>query len=180
MISVDYVFIGLILLCIAVGAVIGFGKGLQLFACGIVGIIISIISCYFLFGLVLSFEFVQGWITKLTDYLSAVGSPICKFLLAIKIELIVVAIVLFILVQVSRKLLVVLVASIFEANNIVFKVINKALGAILCVVVFICLSLIVMQIMFMAGADGNALFEGSFFKLDWIFFNNPLTSIIKI
>ncbi len=181
MILVDYIAIGLVLLFGTIGTIVGFGKGLKFFTKGIVGILISVIVCYFLLGIVLNFGFVQKLTLRFVDYLGSEDNAFCKFLLTVRIEIIAVAVALFVLVQILRKLIVLLIVKVMETDNAIIKVINKTLGAVLNVAILIVLALIVMQITYFAiGEQGSVWFEGSFFRLDVVYLNNPLTSIIKI
>lgn len=181
MILADYIAIGLVLLFGTIGTIVGFGKGLKFFTKGIIGILISVVVCYFLLGIVLNFGFVQKLTLRFVDYLGCKDNAFCKFLLTIRIEIIAVAVALFVLVQILRKLIVLLIAKVMETDNAIIKVINKTFGAVLSIAILIGLALIVMQITyFVIGERGSVWFEGSFFRLDVVYLNNPLTSIINI
>lgn len=180
MVLADYVAIGLVVLTGTLGAAIGFGKGLKFLTSGVVGILISAVSCYFLFSLALSFSFVQSLTSKIADYFTSLDNGLGRFLSTIRIETISVAVVLFILVQVSRKIIVLIIAKALETNNVAVKVINKTAGAVLGIAVLVALSLIVMQITYMSGINEPSRLAGSFFRLDYVYLNNPLTSLIKL
>ena len=182
MMTVDIVAIILTLSFFVGGTLLGFGKTLKLLTGGIVGKIISVVVCYFLFGIVLSWPFVQDLLDRLILALQENGSTICKILLYIRLDLIVFAVALFIAVQIIRKWVVALLKSFFEINTKPMRVINKVLGAILGLVSLVILTLIVFQILaWIGGAEGDFYrsIQGSAFKIDEIFKNNPLNSIFE-
>ena len=180
MIAADWAAIVAVLVVGALGAFLGFGKGLKFFTGGIFGIIISVFVCYCIGGLVLDFKFVQEILNKFTSALTD-KNGFCDFLLKIRIDLIVYYIVLFIIVQLARILIVYILKHIAESNNVVFKVVNRTLGAIFFLIVFALIALFVFQIIHWIGGSTAAGFrlklEGSAFKLDKLFENNPLLSL---
>ena len=180
MILADYIAIGSFVLFGIVGAFIGFGKGLEVLTKGIFGIIISVVATYFLLGMVLSISFVQDFMLRINELLLAKGNGFCTFLVTIKFEVIVVAILLFVIMQILRKVVVLIISRVLESDNTVMKVVNKTMGALLSVTLMIGLALIVMQIVyFTSGTQASGWFKGSFFRLDYIYLHNPLTSLIK-
>ncbi|MBP5467282.1 MAG: hypothetical protein J6Y43_06960 [Clostridia bacterium] len=182
MITADVIAIITLAACILLGAALGFGKGLRFITGGIFGKIISIVICYFLFGIVLSFGFVQDLLLKFTTALSENGSWICNLLLNIRIDLIVFAIALFIVVQILRKIVVRIIANVMEMDNKVLSVINRLLGVVLLAAFAAMITLIVFQIIaWISGTDGaffNNL-QDSAFGLDKLFVNNPLNSVFE-
>lgn len=179
MITADYIVIILILASIIFGSAFGFGKGLKWFTSGTFGKIISVVVCYFLFGIVLNWWWVQVLLGKFTALLESSGSWICSFLLSIRIDLIVFALVLFIVVQILRMIVVGIIRSVMEIKNPVIRVINKFFGVLLFAVFAAVVGLIVFQVIaWVSGADGP-FFErlsGSAFGLDYVFANNPLNA----
>ena len=162
------------------GIFLGFGATLKLLTGGLVGKIISVVVCYFLFGVVLALPFVQALLDKLVTALHENGSGICQVLLYIRLDLIVFAVALFFAVQLLRIWLVSLVKTIFEMDRKPMRILNKLLGALLGVVSFIIVSLIVLQILWWIGGDDGDFFyaiEGSAFGIDFVYKNNPLNSI---
>lgn len=180
MVAADWIAIVAVLVICALGALLGFGKGLKFFTDGIFGIIISIIVCYCIGGLILDLKFVQEILNKFTGALTD-KNGFCNFLLKIHIDIIVYYIVLFIIVQLARILIVLILKNIVESNNKVFKTINRVLGAIFLLVVAALLALLVFQIIYWIGGSTAAgvrlKLDGSFFKLDKLFEHNPLTSL---
>lgn len=182
MITADIIVLAVLAACIVLGAALGFGKGLRFITGGIVGKLISLVICYFLFGIVLNFGFVQDLMQKLTTALNDNGSWICNLLLSIRIDLIAFAIVLFIVVQLLRKLVVHIIANVMEINNKVISVINRLLGIVLLVAFVVMLTLIAFQVIaWISGTDGAfySNLDGSAFGLDKLFVNNPLNSVFE-
>ncbi len=182
MILADYLIIFIVLVVSLIGVLVGFGRGLRILTKGIIGILISIINCYFLFGLIIHIGFVENFMNVIVNGLTNASNWFCDFLLLIRIEIITVAVILFILVTIIRKIVVSIISSIAESDHKVFKIINKSLGALLSVVAFIIIALIVMQIILVIQEEGSPIytfFKGSFFHLDEIYLNNPLSLIIE-
>lgn len=183
MVTADWIAIGLVAAALALGALVGFGKGLKVLTDGISGIIISIIICYCLGGLIMAMPFVQKLLLKITSSLSD-KNFFFDFLLKIHIEVVVYYILLFVAVELLRLPAVMLVKLILEINNPVFKIINKILGALLFLVVLAFVAMLAFQIIYwVQGAyDGSGLYgklQGSLFRLDKFYKNNPLASLPK-
>ena len=181
MVVMDFVIIGVALLFIILGLVLGFGKILEIFTSGIFGIIISIVVCYFIFGMVMNIPFVQTLLAKFVAKVSGSENAFVKLLLKIRIDAIALGIVLFILVQIVRIIIVAIIKGVMEAESPVMKFINKTLGVIVNVGIAIALMLIVFQIIYMVqGTEGNvyAAMEGSFFRLDKLYTHNPLNAMV--
>jgi len=183
MILVDYIAIGIIVLTLLCGVFAGFGKGLIFVTKGVVGMIISAVITWFLFGVVLSWGFVQDIIANFIASLESNGSAFCNFLITIRIDMILLGIVLFVIIQIIRLVILKFVKEVFESDNVAMKVLNKVLGVILFAAFFSVIILIAMQIAYMiSGPTGGVFnfFKGSAFKLDELYLNNPLNSFIKL
>ena len=142
----------------------------------------SVIICYFLFGIVLNWYFVRALMQKITDALQQDGSWICKVLLTIRLDLIVFAAVLFVVVQILRKLVVHIIATVMQADNKAISVFNRFLGVVLLTVFVAILTLVVFQVVaWVMGTEGGFYqnLQGSKLGLDTIFTNNPLNSIFE-
>jgi hypothetical protein len=124
MVLVDYIFIGILVGGLLLGSMVGFSGGLKFFTGGIFGKIISVVVCYFLFGIVLSWDFVQDLLSKFVTMLSEKNTGLTNLLLNIRIDLIVFGAALFVLVQIARRIVVSILAGIFGANNIIMVIIN--------------------------------------------------------
>lgn len=182
MTTADVVLIIVLLVSVFLGLILGFGKGLKLITSGILGKIISIVVCYFLFGVVLNMGFVQDLLDKLITALKENGNGICNLLIKIRIDLIVLAVALFLIVQILRKVIVSIIKDFFEIDKKPIRVINKVLGVTLFLIVNIILVLTIMQVSAWIGGTDGAVYgflEGSKFGLDKLFINNPLNSLFE-
>lgn len=179
---VDWIAIGIIALSLILGAILGFGKTLKIFTGGIVGIIISVVVTYFTIGVVASWGFVQDIMGRFITVLNDNGSGFCQFLINIHIEKIVLAIVLFIVVQILRIIIVKVIKGVAESDNRVISFFNKLLGAIFLLCINVMLALIVFHIIQLIGGDTAESFRTYLtgtLRLEWVYDNNPLQYIIK-
>lgn len=172
MILADWIMLGVIAVVIILGLVVGFSGGLKFFTGGIFGVIISVVVTYFLWGIVNSWQFVQDLFVKLNSamQLSETASTV--------IDQIILAVIIFVVVQILRIIIVKLIAGLFEIDNAFFKVINRVLGIVVMAAVAAILGLLAFQIIYWVGGqtanDVASSLDGSVFGLDWIYANNPL------
>lgn len=178
MLLADWIMLGVIAVVIILGLVAGFSGGLRFFTGGIFGVIISIIVTYFLLGVVNSWQFVQDLLAKLNDAMG-LSEQACAV-----IDQIILAVLLFVLVQILRIIIVKLIAGLFEIDNAFFKVINKILGIVVMAAVAAGIGLLVFQIIYWVGGETahavSQALDGSFFRLDWVYQHNPLRSLPDI
>ena len=182
MITIDYIAIGVGLFALVSGLIMGFGKVLKFITDGFLGKIFSLIICYFLYGIVLKMPFIQDLLLRLVTVLSQKENLICNLLITIRIDLIALAVALFIVVLLINKLVVGVIKKIFETDNKIMRVINKTLGLILMCAFIAVLALVVLQILFLIqGVDGGvfAFLNGSKLGIDKLYVSNPLNSIVE-
>lgn len=183
MILADWITLGIFVVFAGMGTIMGLGKCLKFFTRGIFGIIISIFVCYYLYGVVINWQFVQELLDKLLEAIIAANNPFCQFLVDINIEVVLLWLILFCVVQLLRVIVVAIIKNVVEINNVVFKTINKIFGMIFMVCIATMLYLFVFQIIEWIGGNTvenvKAGLSGSFFKLDYIFENNPLKMIYE-
>ncbi len=180
--TIDLIALGVGLFAVLSGLVMGFGKVLKLITNGFIGKIFTLVICYFLFGIVLKIGFVQELLAKLILTLSEKGNIICNLLIKLRIDLIALAVALFVVVLIINKLLVGLIKKFFEMDNKVMRVINKTFGVVLMCAFIVVLGLVAFQVLFwLTGAQGGvyAFLEGSKFGIDKIYLNNPLNTVIE-
>ena len=144
---------------------------------------ISVFICYLIFGFVLNLGFVQTLLERFKESLAASDNGIVRFLATIRIEVIVLAVVLFGVVQIARKIIVAILERVMEAQNVVMRAVNKTLGMVLSFALFLGIMLVVGQIAYAVNGEAGeayAALRGSFFRLDELYLCNPMTSIIKL
>lgn len=182
MLTADIVIMVAFIVFVLLGVILGFGRGLKFITSGIFGIIISIFVCYLIFGLVLDISFVKDLCDDLLVLLENSGS-VGSFFASIHIDFVVLAIVLFLIVQILRIIIVKIIKGVVEINNPACKVINKVLGAVFFALLLIAVVLILFQIVALIGGTTAENFlaglDGSLFGLDALYNNNPLLSIIS-
>ena len=172
---IDLVALGGLLIFALIGIIVGFGRGLKFFTKGIFGVIIGIIVTYFVYGIVMSWGWVQQIMHKFSSVLpDTVGVNVW-------VPSVVAAIVLFLIIQIIRIIIVSIIKNVAEAKNPVMKTINKVFGLILFAGIFIFLFLLVFQIG--AWAEITSLKEQvdqSKIGLGWLYENNPLVWMFKV
>lgn len=180
MVIADWLALGIIVVAGVLGIILGFGKCLKIFTGGVVGIIISVVVSYLLFGIVGSWTFVKELMAKLHTVMVNANNGFVNFLMNIGIEKIILAVAVFVVVQLIRILLVSVVKGIFEINNNVMRAINKTLGIIFMLSVAVMISLLVMHVAaWIEGdtSDNMRNFLTGALHLEWVFDHNPINSI---
>lgn len=183
MVLADWIVLGGIVLFAALGIIAGFGGALKFFTSGIFGVVISVVVCYFLYGIVVNWQITQDLLQKFIGVLQNADNGFCNFLVKIHVETIVTVVVMFLIIQIVRIIIVQIIKHIAEINNGVIKAINKTLGLVIMLAVGVMLLLIVFQIVnWIGGATADnfaADLDGSLLKLDKVFERNPLNSMIE-
>lgn len=123
---IDIVTIVAAIVFVLVGFVSGFGRSLRHFTRGIVGVIISVFVCAAFGGMILGIGTVSGWVSSLNDFFASKA----EFLGTIHLGMIVFYAIMFVAVQILRVIVVKCICSLFEAENKVMRVVNKALGMV--------------------------------------------------
>lgn len=178
MVIADFVAISLVIVFAFIGYKIGVGRVLKFATGGIIGKIISVVVCYFIYGFVLEIPFVKSLLEAFVNWISSSDSSFVKLLLYIRIDMIAYFAVLFFLVQIARKIVIALLGKIFSLA----PVIDKTFGIVINLAFIVAIVLIVFQISYwVLGADGGLfpLLDGSLLGLDKLYLQNPLNSIIE-
>ncbi|MDE5728974.1 MAG: hypothetical protein K2I20_02220 [Clostridia bacterium] len=146
MLMVDWIALAILVVFAAIGALVGFGKGLKFLTGGIFGIIISVVLCYIFGSMILGIPFVNDLLTKLAE---AIGG----WSIAVTV---IYYIVLFVLFTLIRILIVKIIRKVAEADVLVMKIINRVLGAVLLAAFGILLGMLALQIIYwvQGGIDG--------------------------
>ena len=182
MLTADIIVLVAFVVFALLGVIVGFGRGLKFFTSGIFGIIISIFVCHLIFWLVLDISFVENLCNKFLAWLYDSGS-VGSFFADIHVDYAVLAVVLFILIQIVRIIIVKTVKGVFESDKVVLRVLNKTFGAVLFVLVLFAIVLVVFQIVAWIGGttaeNFSAELDGSWFLLDALYEKNPLRSVFS-
>lgn len=184
MCTADWIAIGVVLGCILLGALLGFGKLLTFFTNKVFGKITALFICYTFGGMFMSIGFVHDLLVKIASLWSGSDNFFLIFLTKIHPEIIIYYILLFIAVFWLIKLLALLAKAILEIKVLPLKIINKTAGAILMTGTGILIGLLVFQVIYWVGGETAAEFlnslHGSLFGLDKLFLNNPLLGLIRV
>ena len=180
MVTADWIVLGAIIVSAVLGLLFGFGKLLKFFTGGIAGFIISFVVVYFFLGVVSGWGFVRDLMLKLHTSMVNANNGFVDFLIKIGIEKIILAIIMFIVVQIARIAIVLTIKGILEIKSKPMIVINKLLGMIFALAVSTMLMLIVFQIVAWVGGSSAENFRNSLkgaFHLHWLFEHNPLNAL---
>ena len=184
MLIADWIAIALIALFALLGLLLGFGKGLRFFTKGIIGFIISIFICYSLGGFIIKIGFVDNLLVQFRGLFEGKEEWYFKFLLAIRIDIIVYYLALFIVVQIQRIIIVKIVSKVFEIKNVFLEFLNRIFGLVLFCGVLVLFTMIVFQIIYIIGGSSaesfTSMIAGSKLKLDWFYEHNPLAKIVEL
>ena len=178
----DIVFLGLVALLLLIGARKGFGQILVRTVSGFFGRITAIVLTYFLYGVVLNWSIVNNLISLLVDKLTANGNWVCKLLLAVRVDMIVLAVALFVAVFCLLRIVAGLSAKILETRFFLMTIPNRIGGAAL-MLCYACIGgLVFFQLSaWIFGTSGGLypFLQGSLLRLDDIYVHNPLNSIFQ-
>lgn len=180
---IDWIAIAIVLGALAIGALLGFGLQLKIFTGGIIGVLISAVVTYFCFGVVASWGFVQDLMLKLHEAMVNANNGFVDILLKVPVEKIILGVALFIIIQITRVIIVSIIKGVMESGNVVLGTVNRVVGALFMLAVACMVTLLVFHIIQLIGGGTATGFyqkiSGSVFKLDWVYENNPLRYIFK-
>lgn len=170
---IDAITIVVAILLAGLGVVVGFGRTLRFFTNGIFGFIISIVFCFAFGGMIASIGPIADGISWLNEWLGGIWS----FFATIRLATIIYYIVLFLLVQLLRSLIVLMLEKLFSIDVLPMRILNGILGAILMVVAVFILLLLVLAIFELF--DTSDFVQGMLNRLDGTFLktlylNNPI------
>ena len=147
MLMVDWIALGIIFVFAAIGALIGFGRGLKFLTGGIFGIIISVVLCYIFGSMILGVPFVNDLLTKLAESIGGWSIVVT----------VIYYVVLFILFTLIRILIVKIIRKVAEADVLIMKIINKVFGAILMAAFGVLLGMLALQIIYWVQTNPDSL-----------------------
>lgn len=182
--SCDWITVLIIIACIAVGAILGFGKILTVMTNKIIGKIVAVFVCYTFGGIILSFDFMQQLMLKISGWWSGADNFFANFLTTIHLEIIIYYAVLFVAVYWLMKLLAALARAVLEIDLLPVRIINQVCGAVLFTGIAVLVALFVFQIIYWIGGTTAQEFllklDGSALGLDKLFENNPLLGLVNL
>jgi hypothetical protein len=130
--TIDIISLAVLIIIAVIGYGLGFGKSVKIITGGIVGFIISLFVCVAFGG------YFQGLapIAKFIANINETTTGYWEFLKYLQLGYVAFYVILFAVVQVLRAIAVKTLVNITESNNKVVQIINKILGAALCLAFF--------------------------------------------
>lgn len=150
MIVVDWIFLGIILGGLVLGALFGFGNIFKFFTTGIFGIIISIIVCVFI-GTAF-YGTCEPLLDKIQEAIMANENWFCQFLGKLNVQVILYYIILFVVVWLLRFIVVKIIKAISQSENKVIKIMNRIMGALFFLLILL---LLLFFVFFLIGWVGG-------------------------
>ncbi|MCI6734365.1 MAG: hypothetical protein PUI31_00760 [Clostridia bacterium] len=148
------------------------------------GKIITLVITYFLLGIVIGMDQTKQAQANFIEFLKSKNNGLCNFLITIRIETILTAVIVFIAVMILQLIVVNVLAGLLSIDGAGAKFFNSILGVLLGVAECAALVLIVLEAMYIFGGGAESVnlesLKGSFFGLDTIYLNNPLSAIFRI
>lgn len=175
----NLVSILVILACAAFGFIVGCGRLLRWTVNGWIGRVLAIIVTYYLLGFVMNLGVSRRIAARLIEALSANGNWICKALLAVRIDVILLAVVLSFAVWLLQKAMAAVADALLDREGTA-RWVNRILGLWLALGLLAVNVMLIFQIVcWFAGPDGGLYpcLQGSFLRLDRLYANNPLNGL---
>ncbi len=171
MIVVDWIFLGIILGGLVLGALFGFGGIFKFFTTGIFGIIISVAVC-----LLIGTAFYgpcEPWLIKIQEAIMANENWFCQFLGKLNIQVILYYIIMFVIVWLLRFIIVRIIKAISQSENKVIKIMNRIIGSVFLMAILLLLLFFVFFVIGWVGGqtadDFSAYLAGGALRLDRLF-----------
>lgn len=172
--TIDIISLAALILIAIIGYALGFGKSLKMVTGGIVGFIISLFVCVAFGGYFQGLAPIASFITKINDLTTGYW----EFLKYLKLGYVAFYLILFAAVQIARGIVVKTIAKLDYAKNKAIKIINKILGAALCLT-FFC-GLLLLAFAGIKMIEGTSFAQGILDKISdsylmVIYQNNPIS-----
>lgn len=177
----DWIFLGVLLAVVLVGALLGFGKVFSVFVVNkYVRIAVAVFICYTYGGMILSIPFVSQLLIDLRSNWSHIA-----FLSALHLEIIIYYIVLFVLSVLLILIFSKIVKGVSETDVLPVKILNKVGGAILFGVLAFTLMFLAFQIIVWIGGNTainfqNILAENAGKIVLPLYTHNPLLRLVEL
>lgn len=130
--TIDIISLAVLILIAIIGYALGFGKSLKLITGGVVGFIISLFVCVAFGGYFQGFAPIAQFIVNINEITTGYWS----FLAYLKLGYVAFYVLLFFAVQIVRLIVVKTIAKLDYAKNKGVQIVNKILGAALCLAFF--------------------------------------------
>ncbi|MDE7083033.1 MAG: hypothetical protein K2O89_04950 [Clostridia bacterium] len=171
MIVIDWIFLGIILGGLFLGALFGFGGIFKFFTTGIFGIIISIVVC-----LLVGTAFYgpcEPLLNKISDAILANENWFCQFIGKLNIQNILYYVIMFVIVWILRLIIVRIIKSISQSENKVIKIMNRIMGSVFLLAILLVLFFCVLFVIGWVGGESadnfSAYLASGALRLDRLF-----------
>lgn len=156
MIVADWVFLGIIIGGLGLGALFGFGGIFKFFTTGVFGIIISIAVC-FLIGTAFYGPF-EPLLDKLAAAIVANENWFCQLLGKLNIQNVLYYVIIFVIVWILRFIIVKVVSSASKSDNKAVKAVNRLAGSIFFLAILLALGFSVLYVIGWVGGQTSVDF----------------------
>ena len=178
MVVADVIFLIAMLLALALGALLGFGKVFVLIMKGKLGYVFVFYFAYVITNLLYGIPSIKAGAVSMIESLTQGNNIFTQILLFIRIDFILLLLIVSLILVIFKIIFSLMVKNVFETDNKVLKIINRVVGSITMFLYAFSLLLVVLQILYLVtwGVEGSyyQTLVGSFFGLDKLFANNPL------
>ena len=158
MIVADWVFLGIIVGGLALGALLGFGRVFKMFTTGIFGIIISIVVCFLIGAAFIGVA--EPLLNKLAGAITANDNWFCQFLGKINIQIVLYYVIMFVVVWILRFIIVKVIKAISESENKVIKILNRLFGAFLFLAILLVIGFLIIRLIgWVGGSSADSFYE---------------------
>lgn len=180
MITADIIFLIAMLIALALGAFLGFGKVFCIILKGKLGFVLALYIAYLLTNVLYNIPFIHDFGVSIVNGLTDNSNFFTNILLFIRIDFIIIFLIVAVICVILKLIFAKTIQAVFEMDNKVMKVINRVTGSLTMFAYAFTLTLIVFQIIYVAngGVEGSYYqsLNGSFFRLNELFANNPLAA----
>ena len=180
MITADIIFLIAMLIALALGALLGFGKVFVIILKGKLGFVLALYVAYLLTNILYNIPFIHDFGVGIVNGLTDNSNFFTNILLFIRIDFIIIFLIVAFICILLKIIFAKTIQAFFEMDNKVMKIINRVTGSLTMLLYAFTLMLIVFQIIytFNDGVNGSYFYslKGSVFGLNLLYANNPLAA----
>lgn len=180
MVSADVVFLIAMLISLALGAFLGFGKVFAMILKGKFGFVLALYVAYLLTNVLYNIPFIHDFGVSMVTGLTNNNNFFTNILLFIRIDFIIIFLIVGFICVLLKLIFAKTIQAVFEMDNKVMKIVNRVTGSLVMFVYAFTLMLVVFQIIFTfnngVSGDYYQTLSGSVFGLDKLYGDNPLAA----
>lgn len=180
MVTADVIFLIAMIIALALGALLGFGKVFCFILKGKFGFVLALYLAYLLTNVLYNIPFIHDFGVSIVTSLTNNSNFFTNILLFIRIDFIIIFLIVAVGCVILKLIFAKTIQAIFEMDNKVMKIINRVTGSLIMFVYAFTLMLTVFQVIytFNNGINGEyyQTLLGSVFKLNYLYADNPLAA----